>query len=62
MANKKDNDIPSRRSILGAAAAALSAASALPTLAFAQSSTLIKKGEADHSADNPGPTNKRSSE
>jgi oxalate decarboxylase len=44
----------SRRSFLGAAAAALSSGA----LAFGQSKTEILKGEKDHSASNMGPTNK----
>jgi len=51
-----------RRSFLGAAAAALSAGTVLAPYALAQSATEIKKGEANHSADNPGPINKRISE
>jgi oxalate decarboxylase len=51
-----------RRSFLGAAAAALSAGTVLAPYALAQSATEIKKGEANHSADNPGPVNKRISE
>jgi oxalate decarboxylase len=52
------NEHINRRSILGAAAAALSAGVALPSLVNAQSRTEIRKGEANHSADNPGPINK----
>src|SRR5580704_17118585 len=42
-----------RRSILGAAAAAISAG-----VLGAQSRTEVRKGEANHSADNPGPVNR----
>jgi oxalate decarboxylase len=48
----------SRRSILGAAAAAIGAGVALPSLMSAQSRTEVRNGEANHSADNPGPVNK----
>jgi len=48
----------SRRSVLGAAAAALSASVALPSLVSAQSRVEIHKGEHNHSASNPGPVNK----
>src|SRR5205807_6555200 len=48
----------SRRSVLGAAAAALSAGVAMAPAAFAQSRTNIRKGEENHSASNPGPINK----
>ena len=48
----------SRRSLLGAAAAALSAGAATGPLALAQSRTDIRNGEQNHSASNPGPINK----
>ena len=51
-----------RRSFLGAAAAALSAGAVLTTQTLAQSPAEIKKGEANHSADNPGPINRKISE
>ncbi|WP_035348234.1 cupin domain-containing protein [Edaphobacter aggregans] len=47
-----------RRSFLGAAAAALSASAIMAPDAFAQSREQIRKGTANHSADNPGPVNK----
>jgi oxalate decarboxylase len=47
-----------RRSFLGAAAAALSAGVVLAPYALGQSATEIKKGEGNHSADNPGPINR----
>ncbi len=48
-----------RRSFLGAAAAALSAGAIFAPMAFAQSRTIVEKGTADHSADNPGPVDKQ---
>ena len=51
-----------RRSFLGAAAAALSAGTVLAPYLLGQSTTEIRKGEANHSADNPGPINKNISE
>jgi oxalate decarboxylase len=48
-----------RRSFLGAAAAALSAGALFAPMAFAQSRKTVEKGSADHSADNPGPVDKR---
>jgi oxalate decarboxylase len=47
-----------RRSLLGAAAAALSMGAAIAPGAFAQSKREIESGEQNHSADNPGPVNK----
>jgi oxalate decarboxylase len=47
----------SRRSILGATAAALTAGAVSP-LALAQTRADIEKGEQNHSASNPGPINK----
>src|SRR3981081_1886189 len=49
-----EKELNSRRSFLGAAAAALSTGA----MAFGQSKTEILKGEKDHSASNMGPTNK----
>jgi oxalate decarboxylase len=51
-----------RRSFLGAAAAALSAGAVLVPSALAQSTTEIRKGEANHSQSNPGPINRKISE
>jgi hypothetical protein len=47
-----------RRSILGAAAAAISAGATFPFLGSAQSRAEVRPGEANHSIDNPGPVNK----
>jgi oxalate decarboxylase len=47
-----------RRSVLGAAAAALSAGVLMDRAAVAQSRTTIQNGEHNHSASNPGPINK----
>ncbi len=47
-----------RRSLLGAAAAALSMGAAVAPGAFAQSKREIELGEQNHSADNPGPVNR----
>ncbi len=47
-----------RRSFLGAAAAALSTTVALAPHASAQTKAEVRKGEANHSASNPGPVNK----
>jgi oxalate decarboxylase len=58
MQEKDRNEHISRRSILGAAAAALSASAALPSIAHAQSRAEVRKGEQNHSASNPGPVNK----
>ncbi len=58
----QEKDVLNRRSFLGAAAAALSAGAVFAPYAMAQSATEIKKGEANHSADNPGPINKKISE
>ncbi len=62
----KESDVPAqelnRRSFLGAAAAALSAGTVLAPYALAQSAVEIKKGEANHSASNPGPINRKVSE
>jgi oxalate decarboxylase len=55
-------ELLNRRSFLGAAAAALSAGAVLMPAALAQSTGEIKKGEANHSADNPGPINRNISE
>ena len=51
-------DAVTRRSFLGAAAAALSTGVAMAPLALAQSRVEIQKGQQDHSADNPGPINR----
>ena len=56
--NTKTNDPLNRRSFLGAAAATLSAGAFLAPFAMAQSKSTIRRGEEDHSADNPGPVNK----
>jgi oxalate decarboxylase len=48
----------SRRSLLGAAAAAISAGVVMDRSAFAQGRTSIQKGDMGHSASNPGPINK----
>lgn len=58
----QNGDPLNRRSFLGAAAAALSAGVALVPAAFAQSTTEIRKGEANHSQSNPGPTNRKIAE
>jgi oxalate decarboxylase len=51
-------DALNRRSFLGAAAAAISAGAVFaPAFASAQSRTEITKGEQNHSASNPGPSN-----
>jgi oxalate decarboxylase len=57
-----EKEVLNRRSFLGAAAAAVSAGAVIAPYAFAQSATEIQKGEADHSASNPGPINKKISE
>ena len=54
----KQKDAISRRSFLGAAAAAISASAVAAPFAMAQSRTEITKGEQNHSASNPGPVNK----
>lgn len=54
-----DTEGVNRRSFLGAAAAALSAGALFAPMAFAQSRTIVEKGSADHSADNPGPVDKQ---
>jgi len=46
-----------RRSFLGAAAAVLSAGALFVPMATAQSKEEMRKGEANHSTDNPGPLN-----
>jgi oxalate decarboxylase len=60
--NGTDAQPLNRRSFLGAAAAALSAGAVLAPGALGQSVTEIKKGEGNHSADNPGPIHKKVSE
>lgn len=54
-----DTEGVNRRSFLGAAAAALSAGALFAPMAFAQSRSIVEKGSADHSADNPGPVDKQ---
>jgi hypothetical protein len=56
MKNDKITRPVSRRSVLGATAAALTASAS--RLAFAQTRADIEKGEHNHSASNPGPINK----
>jgi len=58
MQKSDQKDLMSRRSLLGAAAAALSAGAVMGPLGLAQNRTAIQKGEQDHSASNPGPINK----
>ena len=53
----RPNDTLSRRSFLGAAAAAISASAVATPLAVAQGRTEITKGEQNHSLSNPGPVN-----
>jgi len=58
MQKSDQKDLMSRRSLLGAAAAALSAGAVMGPLGLAQNRTAIQNGERDHSASNPGPINK----
>src|SRR6201996_3733344 len=58
----KNSEPLNRRSFLGAAAAAISAGAVLVPAALAQSTTEVKKGEANHSASNPGPINQKVSQ
>src|ERR1700739_1792594 len=58
MQKSHQKDLMSRRSLLGAAAAALSAGAVMGPLGLAQNRTAIQKGEQDHSASNPGPIKK----
>jgi oxalate decarboxylase len=58
----EDPERLNRRSFLGAAAAAISAGAVLMPAALAQSTTETRKGEANHSASNPGPINQKVSE
>ena len=62
MKKAPEKEVLDRRSFLGAAAAALSAGTVLTPYALAQSAAEIKKGEANHSAGNPGPINRKISE
>ncbi len=56
--NNKAQEGLNRRSFLGAAAAAISAAPFLASAAFGQTREEISSGESNHSAQNPGPVNK----
>ncbi len=56
---KTEHDGINRRSFLGAAAAILSATALAAPAAIAQSREEVRKGTDNHSADNPGPVNKR---
>ncbi len=57
MPEKKKHSV-GRRSLLGAAAAAISAGAMAPKALFAQTRAETLKGEQNHSASNPGPINK----
>ncbi len=57
MQSESRKNLVGRRSLLGAAAAALGAGAVRP-LAFAQTRAETLKGEQNHSASNPGPINK----
>ncbi len=46
-----------RRAILGAAVAAITAGATFPFPGSAQSRGEVRRGEANHSIDNPGPVN-----
>ena len=58
MPKKNEKHSVGRRSLLGAAAAALSAGGLGSRAAFAQTKAETAKGEQNHSASNPGPINK----
>ena len=58
MAEKNEEPSVGRRSLLGAAAAALSAGAMGSRAGFAQTKAETLKGEQSHSASNPGPINK----
>lgn len=58
MPGKSEKHSVGRRSLLGAAAAALSAGAMRSPAAFAQTKAETSKGEHNHSASNPGPVNK----
>jgi oxalate decarboxylase len=58
MKKTKSNDSIGRRSMLGAAAAALSAGGLGTISAFAQTREQVAKGESNRSASDPGPRNK----
>src|SRR5580765_2316029 len=55
---KKEKPSDGRRSLLGAAAAAISAGAMGPPALFAQTRSETLKGEQNRSASNPGPVNK----